>query len=127
VIVLPISEKAAEYCESVYLYLHKMGFEAAIDRSSGQINKKVRNAQLAQWNYILVAGEEEMLSGTVDVRTRDTERHGKMRVDQVVDHLNKLKPEPSSSFDNFYKNAWNPDTYKDIPLPENKPEVKEVP
>ena len=41
----------------------------------------VRNAQLAQWNYILVAGEEEMQSGTVDVRTRDTERHGKMRVD----------------------------------------------
>lgn len=47
VIVLPISEKAADYCESVYLYLHKMGFEAAIDRSAGQINKKVRNAQLA--------------------------------------------------------------------------------
>lgn len=44
VIILPISEKAADYCESVYLYLHKLGFEAAIDRSSGQINKKVRNA-----------------------------------------------------------------------------------
>jgi threonyl-tRNA synthetase len=81
IIVLPISEKAADYCESVYKYLHKKGFECTVDRSSGQINKKVRNAQLAQWNYILVAGEEEMQSGTVDVRTRDTERHGKMRVD----------------------------------------------
>jgi threonyl-tRNA synthetase len=44
IIVLPISEKAADYCESVYLYLHRQGYECAIDRSSGQINKKVRNA-----------------------------------------------------------------------------------
>ena len=33
VIVLPISEKAADYCESVYKYLHQQGFDAAIDRS----------------------------------------------------------------------------------------------
>jgi len=95
-----------------------MGFEAAIDRTQGQINKKVRNAQLAQWNYILVAGEEEMHAGTIDVRTRDTERHGKMRVDQLVDHLNKLKPAKSASFDNFYKNAWNPDNFKEAPKSE---------
>jgi len=92
--------------------LHRLGFECAIDRSNGQINKKVRNAQLAQWNYILVAGEEEMESGTVDVRTRDTERHGKMRVDELAKHLETLKPPPSPSFTNFYKNAWNPDNYK---------------
>jgi len=30
---------------------------------------------------MLVAGEEEMEAGLVDVRTRDNERHGKMRVD----------------------------------------------
>ena len=122
--MLPISEKAADYCESVYLYLHKLGFECAIDRSQGQINKKVRNAQLAQWNYILVAGEEEMHSGTVDVRTRDTERHGKMRVDKVAEMLTALKPAPSSSFSNFYKNAWNPENFKDVPLPEPKAEAK---
>jgi len=57
VIVLPISEKAKDYCESVYKYLHKRGFNVSVDHSQGQINKKVRNAQMAQWNYILVAGE----------------------------------------------------------------------
>lgn len=35
-----------EYAESVFKYYHKMGFEVAIDKSQGQINKKVRNAQL---------------------------------------------------------------------------------
>ena len=53
-----------------------------------------------------------MESGTVDVRARDTERHGKLRVDALAKHLETLKPAPSPSFNNFYKNAWNPDNYK---------------
>jgi threonyl-tRNA synthetase len=74
-----------------------LGYECAIDRSSGQINKKVRNAQLAQWNYILVAGEDEMNAGLVDVRTRDNVRHGKMRVDALADHFLTLKSDHSQS------------------------------
>lgn len=72
-----------EYAESVFKYYHKMGFEVAIDKSQGQINKKVRNAQLEQWNYILVMGDDEMKDGLVDVRTRDNKRHGKKRVDAL--------------------------------------------
>lgn len=108
VIVCPISEKAADYCESVYLYLHKLGYQAAVDKSQGQISKKVRNAQLAQWNYILVAGEDEMKAGLVDVRTRDNKRHGKMRVDELADHLKSLEPEASNSSKRMYEKAWNP-------------------
>lgn len=85
----------------------------------------MRNAQLAQWNYILVAGEEEMETGTVDVRTRDTERHGKMRVDELCKHLEALKPAPSVSYNNFYKNAWNPDNFKNLPKPAEKPASEE--
>lgn len=104
----PISEKAADYCESIYLYLHKLGFQAEIDRSQGAINKKVRNAQIAQWNYILVAGEDEMKSCTVDVRTRDTKRHGKKRIDELVKMLDAEKPMPAKQYDAFYANAFDP-------------------
>lgn len=34
---------------------------------------QVREAQLAQYNYILVVGEEEKAAGTVNVRTRDNQ------------------------------------------------------
>jgi hypothetical protein len=37
---------------------------------------QVREAQLAQYNYILVVGESERHSGTVNVRTRDNHVHG---------------------------------------------------
>jgi hypothetical protein len=35
----------------------------------------------------LVAGEEEVASGMVDIRTRDNERMGKMRIDQLDEHF----------------------------------------
>ena len=111
IIVCPISEKAQDYCESVQLYFHRLGYHAAVDESQGSIAKKVRNAQLAQWNYILVAGEDEMRAGLVDVRTRDNKRHGKMRVDDLAEHLKTLKPEQSSCFQNKYATAWNPDDF----------------
>jgi len=109
-IVVPISEKSFVYAESVYKYLHKLGYECDWDRSNGQLNKKIRNAQLAQWNYILVCGEEEAAGGFVDVRTRDNTRHGKMRVDELAKRLATEKPDQSKQFSDFYANAWNPDT-----------------
>ena len=58
----------------------------------------MRNAQLEQWNYILVAGEDEMKEGTVDVRTRDNKRHGKFRVDEIAAKLQADKPAPSQYY-----------------------------
>ena len=34
IIVVPISEKSNEYCKSVYLYLHKLGYQVKLDRSN---------------------------------------------------------------------------------------------
>lgn len=86
-IICPISEKFIGYSESVYLYLHKQGYEVELDKSNLTLNKKIRNHQLEHWNYILVAGEEEANTGTVDIRTMDNERKGKMRVDKLHEHF----------------------------------------
>ena len=56
-----------------------------------------------------------MQSGTVDVRTRDTERHGKMRVDKLADMLAAMKPAPSSAHNIFYDKVWNPSAYPEQP------------
>mmetsp|Transcript_9144 Transcript_9144/g.6895 ORF Transcript_9144/g.6895 Transcript_9144/m.6895 type:complete len:81 (+) Transcript_9144:1903-2145(+) len=58
-IIVPVSEKFMDYCESIYLYLHREGFEVEIDSRNLTLQKKVRENQLAKWNFILVAGEEE--------------------------------------------------------------------
>jgi threonyl-tRNA synthetase len=45
---------------------------------------QVREAQLAQFNYILVVGEEEKAAGTVNVRTRDNHVHGQHTLDNLL-------------------------------------------
>ncbi|CAM6001885.1 unnamed protein product, partial [Sphagnum balticum] len=52
--------------------LYAAGFEAEVNIASNDtFNKKIRNAQLDQFNFILVVGEKEAENGTVNVRTRD--------------------------------------------------------
>lgn len=42
VILVPVSEKFIDYCESVYLYLHHKGFEVEVDRKNSTLPKKIR-------------------------------------------------------------------------------------
>ena len=117
-IVVPVSEKHLDYCEKVQLYLHQAGFEVELDRSNAQLNKKIRNAQLDQWNFILVAGEEESQDGQVDVRCRDGSRIGKKRVDELAEYFKSLSPKPSRSFDNLYQNVWKSEDFPEKPVAE---------
>ena len=44
----------------------------------------MREAQLSQYNYILVVGEQEQREGTVNVRTRDNIVHGMHSIDGLI-------------------------------------------
>jgi len=83
--VIPISEKFIGYAEAVYERLKFEGYAAELDRTNYTINKKVRNAQIAQFNYIAVVGEKEMQNGSVDLRERDNkDRLGEYTVDNLL-------------------------------------------
>jgi threonyl-tRNA synthetase len=69
-IVLPITDKLNAYAEEVRQVLHDAGFYADSDLSDKKLQKKIRDSQLAQYNYILVVGEKEYESKTVNIRTR---------------------------------------------------------
>jgi len=72
VIVLPISEKFNEYGEKIRSELWEAGFYADIDSTDKKIEKKVREAQLSQYNFMLVVGQKEVDTHSVNVRTRDS-------------------------------------------------------
>ena len=71
IVVCSISEKYLEYARKVYEELKKQGFEVEIDDSDASISKKVRNGQLAQFNYILILGDQEESTKTVEIRSRE--------------------------------------------------------
>ena len=84
-IVIPISQKFDEYAKSVDQALKYNGFCSSVDLSKSNMKKKIRNAQLNQWNYMLIAGQEEVDSNSIDVRQRDGNRIGKLDVNDLID------------------------------------------
>lgn len=93
VMICTVSEKFNEYAESVQKKLFDAGFYVDLDDSDNKLPKKVRTAQLAQYNFILVIGEEEMQSNSVNVRTRENKVEGKVTVDEFVERLKQLDAE----------------------------------
>ncbi|XP_040011983.1 threonine--tRNA ligase 1, cytoplasmic [Xiphias gladius] len=92
VMVVPVGPTCEEYAQKVKQEFHNSGFMTDVDLDPGcTLNKKIRNAQLAQYNFILVVGEKEKTSNTVNVRTRDNKVHGERTVEECIERLRQLK------------------------------------
>jgi threonyl-tRNA synthetase len=92
-IVVNVSEKSSDYAAQLHSKLWSEGFEVEIDISDKTLQKKIREAQLAQFNFILVVGEEEAKNGTVNVRTRDNVVHGTKAIAEVIAEFHQLEAE----------------------------------
>jgi len=92
-IIIPVSEKFISYAETVKTTLELAGYFVEVDRSSLTLNKKIRNAQVSQYNYIGVVGKDEVAAGSVDVRDRDENKSlGKFSVFDFIDFLKRQEP-----------------------------------
>ncbi|XP_026043912.1 threonine--tRNA ligase 1, cytoplasmic isoform X2 [Astatotilapia calliptera] len=92
VMVVPVGPTCEEYAEKIKQEFHSSGLMTDVDLDpSCTLNKKIRNAQLAQYNFILVVGEKEKTSNTVNVRTRDNKVHGEHSVEECIKRLKQLK------------------------------------
>lgn len=92
VMLVPVGPTCEEYAQKVKQEFHDAGFMSDVDLDPGcTLNKKIRNAQLAQYNFILVVGEKEKTSNTVNVRTRDNKVHGERSVEECIERLKQLK------------------------------------
>lgn len=85
--ILPLADRFNAYAEKVREQFHNAGIRVEVDSRSESLNKKVREAQLAQINYILVVGEKEEAENTVNVRTRDNVVHGTKKIDVFMNEL----------------------------------------
>ena len=85
--ILTVADRHIEYAQKVYQKFFDAGFHVEVDDRPESIPKKVREAQLQQWNYILVVGDKEIADGTVSVRTRKNEVVGAKKVDIFIKEL----------------------------------------
>jgi len=75
VMVVPVGEAFFDYAQQVRDRLHAAGYYADVELSNKQLAKKVREATVAQYNYILVVGDKEKTDGTVNIRNRNDPEH----------------------------------------------------
>jgi threonyl-tRNA synthetase len=77
-IVLPISDRHLEYAQKALATLRNLGVRIAIDERSESIGKKVRDASIGGYPYMLVVGDREQEDAGVSVRSRDDGELGAM-------------------------------------------------
>ena len=85
--VLPVTDRAAEYANSVAKKLDDMGFRVEVDSRNEKIGKKIREATLEKIPYMLVVGDRDMENGTVSPRHRSGEDLGAMSFDEFTSIL----------------------------------------
>lgn len=85
--VLPISEKYADYAESVCRQLQERGVDVTVDNRSEKIGFKIRETRLAKVPYMLVVGEQEAAAGLVSVRSRFAGDEGQKPLAEFMDQI----------------------------------------
>eukprot|EP00042_Codosiga_hollandica_P051895 m.647611 g.647611 ORF g.647611 m.647611 type:complete len:129 (+) comp58375_c0_seq4:165-551(+) len=90
VALLPISDEQVPYAEQIARELNEAGLDVVVDRSTVSLKKKIRTAQLAQFNFFAVIGQAEVAGGTVSLRTRDQATSETMPVGAFKQHLADL-------------------------------------
>jgi len=89
-VVLPISEKHAEYARQVVGELRAAGIRVQLDDRNEKLNARIRDAQLQKVPFMLVAGDREVQAKAVAVRRRDTGDAGSKPVTELIPYLRQL-------------------------------------
>ncbi|HEU4737156.1 MAG TPA: threonine--tRNA ligase, partial [Solirubrobacterales bacterium] len=77
-IVLPVSDRHNEYAGKVLAELREAGVRVEADDRSESVGKKIRDAELGRYPYMLVVGDREQEAAAVAVRSHEDGELGAM-------------------------------------------------
>ena len=118
--ICTINNKVEEYAEKWYLMLKYKGYQVYLDKSAATLQKKIRNAQLAQYNYIGVIGAEEMKNNTIKIRTREGEIIGDYTMNKLIEFFISLEPKQSKVELDLLQKVLNDTKIEDLDINEQK-------
>jgi threonyl-tRNA synthetase len=88
--VCPLNSKVLGYAKEIQQKLESAGYYVDCESPMKTLQKQIRDAQLAQYNFILVVGEKEVNEGTISVRTRDNVIHGTQTLSSLLNQFEEL-------------------------------------
>ena len=86
-VVMNITNNQSDFVEKAVKVLQNSGLRAESDLRNEKIGFKIRSWTLERVPYLLVAGDREVESGELSVRTRDGKDLGTMKLDQLAEQL----------------------------------------
>src|SRR6476469_6428364 len=86
-IVLPVSDRHNEYAARAAAELREAGVRVAVDERSESVGKKIRDAELGRYPYMLVVGDKEEEAGAVSVRAHEEGELGQLSVKDFAARL----------------------------------------
>lgn len=89
-IILPISEKNIDYAKKLSQLLENHDISGLIDDRNEKTGKKIRDAEINKYPFMLIVGEKEEADGTVSVRRRGEGDLGTMTTDEFVKYFKKV-------------------------------------
>ncbi|TQI71495.1 Ser-tRNA(Thr) hydrolase /threonyl-tRNA synthetase [Gramella sp. Hel_I_59] len=87
-IILSLSEKYENYSQKVLNLLENHEIRALVDNRNETIGKKIREAEVNKFPYMLIVGEQEAKDGTISVRKHSEGDLGTMNIDDFADLIN---------------------------------------
>ncbi|KAL2268110.1 hypothetical protein VTJ83DRAFT_2956 [Remersonia thermophila] len=119
VMVIPVGMGFLGYAKEVATLLKKAKFYADVDSTGNTLQKKIRNAQLAQYNFVFVVGDDEMRNRKVNIRYRDDTstqaRDVPFDLDEAIEKLKQLKAD---------RGMYNPFPHKAADKKDDKADAK---
>ena len=95
VVMIPISERHAEYASKIASQLKDAGVRVGVDARNEKMNAKIREHAMQKVPFLLVVGDKEAEAGTVNVRTRGKETTENMAAADFVEKIRTLITEKS--------------------------------
>ena len=89
-IVLPVSDRHNEYADQVLTELREAGVRVEADDRSESVGKKIRDAELGRYPYMLVVGDREQEAGAVAVRSHEEGELGAMPVAAFAERVRSV-------------------------------------
>lgn len=81
--ILPVSEKQADYANTIFDALKSAGVRVEID-DSDTLGKRIRSGKVAKVPYLLVVGDQEKDAGTVTAEHREKGKLPAQKMDEFV-------------------------------------------
>jgi threonyl-tRNA synthetase len=89
-IVLPVSDRHNEYAGEVLAELREAGVRVEADDRSESVGKKIRDAELGHYPFMLVVGDREQEASAVAVRSHEDGELGAMPVAAFAERLRSV-------------------------------------